>query len=51
MYLGFGRMIACGGAWAVAATLPDETVDVIAGGHEWPTWLTLWGKFLESRCL
>jgi pimeloyl-ACP methyl ester carboxylesterase len=50
LYLGFGeddRFAAAHGL--LAAALPADSVDVIAGGHEWPTWVTLWENFLESR--
>jgi pimeloyl-ACP methyl ester carboxylesterase len=50
LYLGFGeddRFAAAHGL--LAATLTAGSVDVIAGGHEWPTWLRLWENFLESR--
>ena len=52
LYLGFGqddRFAAAHGL--LAAALPADSVDVIAGGHEWPTWLTLWENFLDSRYL
>ena len=50
LYLGFGR----GDRFApahelLAATLPGDWVDVIPGGHEWPTWSSLWENFLDSR--
>jgi pimeloyl-ACP methyl ester carboxylesterase len=49
LYLGFGqddRFAAAHGL--LAAALPADSVDVTAGGHEWPTWLTLWENFLDS---
>ncbi len=30
-----------------AARLPPRQVDVIAGGHDWRTWLRLWQRFLD----
>ena len=30
-----------------AARLPPQQVDVIAGGHDWRTWLRLWQQFLD----
>jgi pimeloyl-ACP methyl ester carboxylesterase len=50
LYLGFGRSDRFSAAHELlAATLPAEAVDVIAGGHEWSTWFRLWENFLESR--
>jgi pimeloyl-ACP methyl ester carboxylesterase len=33
----------------LAGALAPTDVDVVAGGHDWPTWRTLWGRFLERR--
>jgi pimeloyl-ACP methyl ester carboxylesterase len=50
LYLGFGRDDRFSPAHRLlAATLPADSVDVIAGGHEWPTWSRLWENFLDSR--
>jgi pimeloyl-ACP methyl ester carboxylesterase len=50
LYLGFGAADRFAAAHALlAATLPPDCVDTIAGGHDWPTWLRLWENFLESR--
>jgi pimeloyl-ACP methyl ester carboxylesterase len=50
LYLGFGRDDRFSAAHELlAATLPAGSVDVIAGGHEWSTWSTLWENFLDSR--
>jgi pimeloyl-ACP methyl ester carboxylesterase len=50
LYLGFGREDRFSAAHELlAATLPADSVDVISGGHEWPTWCSLWGNFLDSR--
>jgi pimeloyl-ACP methyl ester carboxylesterase len=50
LYLGFGRGDRFSAAHALlAATLPADSVDVIDGGHEWPTWVHLWENFLDSR--
>jgi len=50
LYLGFGRSDRFSAAHELlAATLPAESVDVIDGGHEWPTWFRLWENFLDSR--
>jgi hypothetical protein len=50
LYLGFGdqdRFVAA--HELLAAALPADAVDVIAGGHEWPTWVGLWENFLDTR--
>ena len=31
----------------LAAALDPHSVDVVPGGHDWPTWLALWENFLE----
>jgi pimeloyl-ACP methyl ester carboxylesterase len=50
LYLGFGQEDRFAQAHGLlAAALPADSVDVIAGGHEWPTWLRLWENFLESH--
>ncbi len=52
LYLGFGREDRFAAAHALLAqTLPAESVNTIAGGHEWRTWATLWENFLDSRLL
>jgi pimeloyl-ACP methyl ester carboxylesterase len=33
----------------MAAALASESVDVVPGGHEWPTWRRLWENFLDTR--
>lgn len=33
----------------LAAALAPSDVDVVPGGHDWPTWRTLWERFLERR--
>ena len=33
----------------MAAALAPESVDVVPGGHDWPTWLHLWENFLDAR--
>lgn len=32
----------------MAATLPDDRVREIAGGHDWAAWRRLWGDFLAA---
>jgi pimeloyl-ACP methyl ester carboxylesterase len=50
LYLGFGREDRFAAAHGLlAATLPADSVDVIAGGHEWSTWSRLWENFLDSH--
>jgi pimeloyl-ACP methyl ester carboxylesterase len=50
LYLGFGQGDRFSAAHALlAAALPAGAVDVIAGGHDWPTWSRLWENFLDSR--
>ena len=47
-YLGFGRSDRFATAQRLLASLlPPETVDVIEGGHDWPVWRQLWGRFLD----
>ena len=33
----------------MAAALRPESVDVVPGGHDWPTWHRLWENFLDKR--
>jgi pimeloyl-ACP methyl ester carboxylesterase len=50
LYLGFGQADRFAAAHELlAAALPPDSVDVIAGGHEWSTWSRLWENFLDSR--
>ena len=50
LYLGFGREDRFAAAHELlAATLPAGSVNVIAGGHEWSTWVRLWENFLDSH--
>jgi len=50
LHLGFGRQDRFAAAHRLAAdTLPPAAVDVIEGGHDWPTWLRLWENFLDLR--
>jgi enterochelin esterase-like enzyme len=50
LYLGFGRGDRFRAAHELlAATLPAHCVDVVDGGHEWPTWSRLWENFLDAR--
>jgi pimeloyl-ACP methyl ester carboxylesterase len=50
LYLGFGQGDRFSSAHELlAATLPSDSVDVVAGGHEWSTWSRLWENFLDAR--
>jgi hypothetical protein len=33
----------------MAAALEPANVDIVPGGHDWPTWSRLWERFLEVR--
>jgi enterochelin esterase-like enzyme len=33
----------------LAAALPAQDVDLVPGGHDWPTWRQLWENFLDAR--
>jgi enterochelin esterase-like enzyme len=33
----------------LAAALNPHSVDVVPGGHDWPTWLVLWENFLQRQ--
>ena len=35
----------------MAAALSSQDVDVVSGGHDWPTWQRLWERFLDTRLL
>jgi pimeloyl-ACP methyl ester carboxylesterase len=50
MHLGIGREDRFAPRHRVlAAALEPASVDVVPGGHDWPTWLRLWERFLEVR--
>jgi pimeloyl-ACP methyl ester carboxylesterase len=50
LYLGYGQDDRFAAAHGLLATrLPPNAVDVIAGGHDWRTWIKLWENFLDSR--
>jgi pimeloyl-ACP methyl ester carboxylesterase len=50
LYLGYGSedRFARGHA-LLAETLAPDMVDVAVGGHDWPTWHSLWERFLTSK--
>jgi pimeloyl-ACP methyl ester carboxylesterase len=52
LHLGYGSddRFAQGHALMAGALAPDR-VDVAAGGHDWPTWHSLWERFLTSKFL
>jgi pimeloyl-ACP methyl ester carboxylesterase len=33
----------------MAAALTPDSVDIVPGGHDWPTWYRLWENFLDAR--
>jgi len=48
VHLGLGRQDRFGHGHALfAAALPATAVDVVDGGHDWPTWRHLWNRFLD----
>jgi pimeloyl-ACP methyl ester carboxylesterase len=50
LHLGYGQADRFSSAHGLlAAALPADSVDVIDGGHDWPTWSRLWENFLDSR--
>jgi pimeloyl-ACP methyl ester carboxylesterase len=50
LFLGYGRDDRFSAAHdMLAAALPADCVEVVAGGHDWGTWLKLWEKFLDSH--
>jgi len=52
VYLGFGREDRFAQTQQImAAALPSTACRIIAGGHDWNTWLALWEYFLESGYL
>jgi len=50
VHLGLGREDRFGRRQQLlAAALTPSSVDLVPGGHDWPTWRTLWNRFLEAR--
>ena len=50
VHLGLGREDRFGRRHSLmAAALAPESVDVVPGGHDWPTWRRLWDRFLDLR--
>ena len=49
-YLGYGgRDRFSQGHRMLAERLPKQRVVTADGGHDWPTWVTLWPRFLDAR--
>jgi len=50
IHLGLGREDRFGPRQRLlAAALPPSSVDIVPGGHDWPTWRALWDRFLDAR--
>ena len=50
VHLGLGREDRFGRRHRLmAAALKPDNVDVVPGGHDWPTWRRLWDRFLDAR--
>ena len=50
LLLGYGKEDRFSAAHEIlAAALPADRVEVVAGGHTWDTWLRLWENFLDSH--
>jgi pimeloyl-ACP methyl ester carboxylesterase len=49
VYVGLGSGDRFGhGHGLLAEALPASVVEYAEGGHDWPTWLTLWERFLDK---
>ncbi len=52
VYLGYGNSDRFADAQRVLqALLPAARSDTVAGGHDWPTWLALWERWLDRGLL
>lgn len=50
LHLGYGREDRFAASHRLMATaLSPESVDIVAGGHEWPAWRQLWKNFLDAQ--
>jgi len=50
VHLGLGREDRFGRRHGLmAAALAPDSVDVVPGTHDWPTWRRLWERFLDAR--
>jgi len=48
IHLGYGRADRFADSQRLlAAVLPADSVDLIDGAHDWPTWRALWERFLD----
>jgi len=48
IYLGYGNEDRYRGASIMLAEhLPQDQVSVMSGGHDWDTWVRLWGELLD----
>lgn len=52
LHLGYGSEDRFAAAHTLmSAALPPARVHVIPGGHDWPTWRTIWMRFLDSGAI
>lgn len=50
IHLGLGREDRFAGRHRLMAeALTPDRVDIVPGGHDWPTWRQLWERFLDRR--
>ena len=50
VHLGLGRDDRFASRQALlSAQLPPASVDIVPGGHDWPTWRRLWDRLLDAR--
>lgn len=50
IFLGYGKQDRFSAAHELlAAALPADWVERVEGGHDWPAWLKLWEKYLDSH--
>lgn len=50
LFLGYGKDDRFSAGYdMLAAALPANGVEVVAGGHDWGTWLKIWENFLDSH--
>src|SRR5271156_3314218 len=50
VHLGYGRADRFADTLTLMVeVLPAAAIDVVDGGHDWATWTTLWGNFLDRR--
>lgn len=52
VWLGYGRDDRFSSGLAMMAeTLPPPRVHTVTGGHDWPTWITLWQRYCDAGAL